>query len=105
MRSPGGALRALRQSKGVAHFNETFLPDVHILVVFFFSSRRRHTRSEVTGVQTCALPILQRPHARSNAAGDGSVRGNRSVGQRDRAGGQLLRSAVMQLLRWAARAG
>ena len=27
-------------------------------VVFFFSSRRRHTRSgRVTGVQTCALPI------------------------------------------------
>ena len=26
---------------------------------FFFSSRRRHTRSfHVTGVQTCALPIL-----------------------------------------------
>src|SRR3546814_15872380 len=28
------------------------------MVVFFFSSRRRHTRCElVTGVQTCALPI------------------------------------------------
>ena len=27
---------------------------------FFFSSRRRHTRSgRVTGVQTCALPILR----------------------------------------------
>src|SRR3546814_10303290 len=27
--------------------------------LFFFSSRRRHTRCElVTGVQTCALPIL-----------------------------------------------
>src|SRR3546814_2241496 len=27
-------------------------------IVFFFSSRRRHTRCElVTGVQTCALPI------------------------------------------------
>ena len=26
--------------------------------IFFFSSRRRHTRSgRVTGVQTCALPI------------------------------------------------
>src|SRR3546814_8787074 len=31
--------------------------DVHS-VVFFFSSRRRHTRCAlVTGVQTCALPI------------------------------------------------
>src|SRR5690606_39881097 len=26
--------------------------------LFFFSSRRRHTRFHVTGVQTCALPIL-----------------------------------------------
>src|SRR3546814_10072266 len=30
-----------------------------MLCVFFFSSRRRHTRCAlVTGVQTCALPIL-----------------------------------------------
>src|SRR3546814_1169346 len=29
-------------------------------VFFFFSSRRRHTRCAlVTGVQTCALPILE----------------------------------------------
>src|SRR3546814_10902906 len=29
------------------------------MLVFFFSSRRRHTRCAlVTGVQTCALPIL-----------------------------------------------
>src|SRR6056297_2157680 len=33
--------------------------DAAIDLVFFFSSRRRHTRiSGVTGVQTCALPIL-----------------------------------------------
>src|SRR3546814_1923393 len=31
---------------------------------FFFSSRRRHTRCAlVTGVQTCALPILPAPSA------------------------------------------
>src|SRR3546814_2213476 len=31
-----------------------------ILLYFFFSSRRRHTRCAlVTGVQTCALPICQ----------------------------------------------
>src|SRR3546814_10098204 len=31
---------------------------VFVYVVFFFSSRRRHTRCAlVTGVQTCALPI------------------------------------------------
>src|SRR3546814_1155991 len=30
----------------------------YCIVVFFFSSRRRHTRCAlVTGVQTCALPI------------------------------------------------
>src|SRR3546814_6568199 len=30
-----------------------------LLCIFFFSSRRRHTRCAlVTGVQTCALPIL-----------------------------------------------
>src|SRR3546814_8958439 len=30
-----------------------------VLATFFFSSRRRHTRCAlVTGVQTCALPIL-----------------------------------------------
>src|SRR3546814_10687773 len=32
----------------------------HLLVCFFFSSRRRHTRCAlVTGVQTCALPIFE----------------------------------------------
>src|SRR3546814_6532324 len=32
---------------------------VYFLLFFFFSSRRRHTRCAlVTGVQTCALPIL-----------------------------------------------
>src|SRR3546814_17388428 len=32
---------------------------VVLLLIFFFSSRRRHTRCAlVTGVQTCALPIL-----------------------------------------------
>src|SRR3546814_10044404 len=31
-------------------------------MVFFFSSRRRHTRCAlVTGVQTCALPISDNP--------------------------------------------
>src|SRR3546814_20932376 len=33
---------------------------LYVCIVFFFSSRRRHTRCAlVTGVQTCALPILQ----------------------------------------------
>src|SRR3546814_8023744 len=33
---------------------------LYVLIAFFFSSRRRHTRCAlVTGVQTCALPICQ----------------------------------------------
>src|SRR3546814_11419955 len=33
-----------------------------LFIFFFFSSRRRHTRCAlVTGVQTCALPILWNP--------------------------------------------
>src|SRR3546814_1299827 len=36
-----------------------FLSYVEVLIIFFFSSRRRHTRCAlVTGVQTCALPIF-----------------------------------------------
>src|SRR3546814_5477891 len=35
------------------------LDTVTMCILFFFSSRRRHTRCAlVTGVQTCALPIL-----------------------------------------------
>src|SRR3546814_9261067 len=35
----------------------------YMLILFFFSSRRRHTRCAlVTGVQTCALPICLRHH-------------------------------------------
>src|SRR3546814_4717856 len=44
---------------------ECWLIAVSLFLVFFFSSRRRHTRCAlVTGVQTCALPILSRrePH-------------------------------------------
>src|SRR3546814_2550460 len=41
-----------------------------VTVVFFFSSRRRHTRCAlVTGVQTCALPIF--PIAVSDGVDDG----------------------------------
>src|SRR3546814_9904563 len=39
--------------------------------VFFFSSRRRHTRCAlVTGVQTCALPILTPPTVDVDLVGD-----------------------------------
>src|SRR3546814_9476555 len=37
--------------------------DCVVVICFFFSSRRRHTRCAlVTGVQTCALPILRYLH-------------------------------------------
>src|SRR3546814_12395240 len=48
------------------------LNTVHSFPVFFFSSRRRHTRCAlVTGVQTCALPIFWpcEPMARTVCAG------------------------------------
>src|SRR3546814_6024144 len=39
-----------------------------MFLFFFFSSRRRHTRCAlVTGVQTCALPILISPAASAAA--------------------------------------
>src|SRR3546814_2725387 len=46
-----------------------------LLYVFFFSSRRRHTRCAlVTGVQTCALPISSaQPVADHGRAGIGAV--------------------------------
>src|SRR3546814_4116784 len=38
-----------------------------MMVFFFFSSRRRHTRCAlVTGVQTCALPICARSASREH---------------------------------------
>src|SRR3546814_1104992 len=45
-------------------FRSVFYQCVHC--IFFFSSRRRHTRCAlVTGVQTCALPISTSYHAMS----------------------------------------
>src|SRR3546814_7860654 len=43
-----------------------FVVAVSLIDFFFFSSRRRHTRCAlVTGVQTCALPILLTSSCRS----------------------------------------
>src|SRR3546814_3349691 len=47
--------------------------------MFFFSSRRRHTRCAlVTGVQTCALPISLAPLARA-LGGDAYAGGQRAL--------------------------
>src|SRR3546814_6308149 len=46
------------------------------LRLFFFSSRRRHTRCAlVTGVQTCALPILSMAIERERLPADFSLAG------------------------------
>src|SRR3546814_5671030 len=51
------------------------------ICIFFFSSRRRHTRCAlVTGVQTCALPISAPVQVKSPVAGDG-LRFSRDGGQ------------------------
>src|SRR3546814_1642317 len=48
-----------------------------ILIVFFFSSRRRHTRCAlVTGVQTCALPIFPTPYVSQSQAASRSMFGS-----------------------------
>src|SRR5215475_14889931 len=41
-------------------------------IIFFFSSRRRHTRFHVTGVQTCALPISPPRAAAANTIPSGA---------------------------------
>src|SRR5690606_41005047 len=43
-------------------------------VFFFFSSRRRHTRFHVTGVQTCALPICALARQQRSGAERGEAR-------------------------------
>src|SRR3546814_3158257 len=59
-------------------FCSSRLCSLYSLFVFFFSSRRRHTRCAlVTGVQTCALPIFARspaPGSRNDAEHGGGGR-------------------------------
>src|SRR3546814_6863679 len=54
-----------------------------IIFLFFFSSRRRHTRCAlVTGVQTCALPILGPAVEVSGGSAANTVAGLASLGGR-----------------------
>src|SRR3546814_10683912 len=56
--------------------------------VFFFSSRRRHTRCAlVTGVQTCALPILFAPVAPADGVAETPRLALDLVGREGRKGG------------------
>src|SRR3546814_4884515 len=48
----------------------------YVFFIFFFSSRRRHTRCAlVTGVQTCALPISEKTEAPYTLGPDAIVNG------------------------------
>src|SRR3546814_1355149 len=59
-----------------------------LLICFFFSSRRRHTRCAlVTGVQTCALPICDPDHPRSDPGDRRFALERPSVGHEPRRGG------------------
>src|SRR5881396_4240085 len=61
-----------------------------VIFCFFFSSRRRHTRwYEVTGVQTCALPI-------SGRHGGGCLDGGRSPRSRTEIGRASCRERVFR---------
>src|SRR3546814_776091 len=54
-------------------------------MIFFFSSRRRHTRCAlVTGVQTCALPIYGLAGAGTGQARRGAVQGHLQVPEQHR---------------------
>src|SRR3546814_3821009 len=62
-------------------------------IVFFFSSRRRHTRCAlVTGVQTCALPIWAFPRRKALAM---------SQILADLVRAQRVRTNAEQLARWS----
>src|SRR3546814_12392773 len=75
-------------------------------MLFFFSSRRRHTRCAlVTGVQTCALPILGLDPIRINGmsflqilAGSTWEQGNFSAGLRSLSDKLKQREAFRDLL-------
>src|SRR3546814_1317706 len=72
------------------------------MLLFFFSSRRRHTRCAlVTGVQTCALPISQVcagtllfAHDASKSCASGEVRPAEPGGNCKHAQMQLCRPAI-----------
>src|SRR3546814_4081569 len=71
----------------VFSINEGLLCVCVVYNIFFFSSRRRHTRCAlVTGVQTCALPISDlRRRSQRSASGrgnGGSPEGCRYSGRR-----------------------
>src|SRR3546814_10314903 len=71
-----------------------------MLLLFFFSSRRRHTRCAlVTGVQTCALPIYRNFVTRKLSTDDGLTGlGDATLNGRGLAVVAYLREHVVPLL-------
>src|SRR3546814_8745688 len=62
-----------------------------MLLIFFFSSRRRHTRCAlVTGVQTCALPISPPPPERQHIASVVALNARCTIEQRAVKGGAII---------------
>src|SRR3546814_4666138 len=73
------------------------------VVIFFFSSRRRHTICAlVTGVQTCALPIYRLPPAPAcgveQAADESRGAGRRDSGEKGNTDDQLQKGGVHPVL-------
>src|SRR3546814_8682953 len=75
-----------------------------VILFFFFSSRRRHTSCAlVTGVQTCALPILYHGQVLAGFAGataDAFTLFERFEGQLEKHQGHLVRAAVELAKDW-----
>src|SRR3546814_3437666 len=69
---------------------------------FFFSSRRRHTRCAlVTGVQTCALPILRGQEGQVVLAAVGVYDdgcGKTAIDGQDRRGGEAIEMECLLLI-------
>src|SRR3546814_5619057 len=67
----------------------------YCVLLFFFSSRRRHTRCAlVTGVQTCALPISEQQEGHDEIdETDAEEEGPAGRGHRGKGGGGLARLA------------
>src|SRR3546814_2620681 len=63
--------------------------------MFFFSSRRRHTRCAlVTGVQTCALPILSRSLEAAHYEPGSIIGSEQELREQHNAGRALFRQAM-----------
>src|SRR3546814_4121679 len=75
-------------------YNVFYYTFTYVMCFFFFSSRRRHTRCAlVTGVQTCALPLISIRRIPPCVERFGDIRqySARSIGGRDEMQGTCVR--------------